>query len=197
MVLARPRSVDRHAGIVDGVEDAFEAVLLRAARGDGLAFEHIFHCYAGRIRAFALARGAQDADAITNDVMLRVFQNLGLFEGNEQAFVRWIFTVTRNRLIDAHRAEQRRPIVADTEVPERHERSAESVAFDRVSIDDVAQRLGQLTVDQREVIALRLIHDLSLKDVAEIVDRPITAVKALQRRGLRSLQRRILDEGVS
>jgi DNA-directed RNA polymerase specialized sigma24 family protein len=87
--------------------------------------------------------------------------------------------------------------VADTEVPERHERSAESVAFDRVSIDDVAQRLGQLTVDQREVIALRLIHDLSLKDVAEIVDRPITAVKASQRRGLRSLQRHILDEGVS
>jgi DNA-directed RNA polymerase specialized sigma24 family protein len=81
--------VDRHAGIVDGVEDAFEAVLLRAARGDGLAFEHIFHCYAGRIRAFALARGSQDADAITNDVMLRVFQNLGLFEGlPEPGFIR-------------------------------------------------------------------------------------------------------------
>jgi len=197
MVLAGPRSVDGSTAGTSGVEDVFATVLLRAAQGEGLAFEHIFHCYAGRIRAFALARGAQDADAITNDVMLRIFQNLGSFEGDEQAFVRWIFTIARNRLVDAHRAEQRRPIVADTEVPERQERSAESVALDSMSIAEVARQLSQLTVDQREVIALRLIHDLSLKDVAEIVGRPITAVKALQRRGLRSLQRHILDEGVS
>jgi len=54
-----------------------------------------------------------------------------------------------------------------------------------------------LTVEQREVIVLRLIEDLSISDVAEIVNRPATAVKALQRRGLQALQRQILAEEVS
>lgn len=189
--------MDRSSAGDPGAEVAFDVVLLRAAQGDGLAFEHIFHSYAGRIRAFAMARGASDVDAITNDVMLRVFQNLGSFQGDEPAFVRWIFTMARNRLIDAHRAVQRRPVIADVEVPERQVHSAETVAIERISIADVADRLATLTVEQREVIALRLVHDLSIKDVAEIVGRPVTAVKALQRRGLRSLQRQILDEGVS
>ncbi len=197
MVIARPRNVGRPRPGADDAADAFDTVLLRARQGDGLAFEHIFHAYAGRVRAFAIARGAQDADAITNDVMLRVFQNLGSFTGDEPAFVRWIFTVARNRLIDVHRAEQRRPVIVDAVIPEQTEPSAESLALDRMSIADVADRLRGLTIDQREVIALRLVHDLSLKDVAEIVDRPVTAVKALQRRGLRALERQILDEGVS
>ena len=58
-------------------------------------------------------------------------------------------------------------------------------------------RLSLLTVEQREVIVLRLIEDLSISDVAEIVNRPATAVKALQRRGLQALQRQILAEEVS
>lgn len=187
----------RFAANSDDPETAFENVLLRAAQGDGLAFEHIFHSYAGRIRAFAVARGTSDADAITNDVMLRVFQNLASFQGDESAFVRWIFAVARNRMIDVHRSEQRRPIIADTDIPERQEPSAESTAMAKLSSADVARRLAGLTVEQREVIALRLVHDLSLNDVAEIVGRPVTAVKALQRRGLRSLQRQILHEEVS
>ena len=178
-------------------EPTFSTVLAQATQGDGRAFEHIFSAYAGRIRAFAIARGARDPDAIANDVMLQVFRSLGSFDGDESAFVRWLFRIARNRLIDAYRADQRRPIIADAAVPESAARSAEAVVFDNLSLADVAERLSRLTVDQREVISLRLIQDLSLKDVALIVDRPVTAVKALQRRGMEALRRQILEEEVS
>ncbi len=176
---------------------SLDNTLERALAGDSEAFELIYKRYAGRIRAFALARGARDPEAIANDVMLRVFQNLGSFHGGESQFVRWIFTIARNRLIDAHRAADRRPQIADAAIPERVEDSAETAALDAMTIDRVVELLADLTVEQREVIALRMVDDLSLRDVAAIVDRPVTAVKALQRRGLRSLQKRILDEGVS
>ena len=169
----------------------------RALQGDPQAFEAIYNRYAGRIRAFAIARGADDADAITNDVMLRAFRNLSTFTGDEGQFVRWIFTIARNRLIDAHRAQQRRPQIVDTPVPDRVEPSAEVSALAEMSTERVADLLGSLTVDQREVVALRMVDDLSLRDVAAIVDRPVTAVKALQRRGLKALQKQIFDEGVS
>lgn len=170
---------------------SFDGILRAAIEGDPEAFEHIYRTYAGRILAFARARGNDDPEAVANDVMLRSFQNLSSFNGDEPAFVRWLFTIARHRIIDLHRAANRRPKLADESVPERSDPSAEDVAFDRLSLDDVSQWLGLLTAEQREVVALRLVADLSLADVAEIVGRPVTAVKALQRRGLRRLQREI------
>jgi RNA polymerase sigma factor (sigma-70 family) len=181
----------------EGLGPSFEVTIAQAIEGDGAAFEAIYRGYARRVRAFADARGSDDAEAVANDVMLRVFQNLANFRGDEPAFVRWLFTIARNRLIDGHRASSRRPVRSDREVPDRVEESAELVALGQMSGQDALARLAILTTDQREVIALRLIDDLSLADVAEIVGRPVTAVKALQRRGLRRLQRHILAEGVS
>ena len=176
---------------------SFGRVVQRAVAGDAIAFDELYRSYAGRVRGFAAARGSEDPDAIANDVMLSVFQNIDGFRGDETAFVRWMFTIARNRLIDAHRSRTRRPVLADADVPDNPEPSAEMLAFDNLSLDQVQEWLALLTVEQREVIALRLVEDLSIADVAEIVGRPVTAVKALQRRGLRRLERIILEEGVS
>lgn len=54
--------------------------------------------------------------------------------------------------------------------------------------------LANLTEDQRSVIALRVIADLSLEATAAIVGKRVGAVKALQKRGLESLRRQ-LGEG--
>lgn len=178
-------------------ESSFQQARERAVSGDSAGFDDLYRAYAGRIRGFAIARGNDDPDAITNDVMLRAFRNLATFEGDQSAFVRWIFTIARNCLIDAHRAARRRPQIVDEDVPETAYPSAESLAFDDMSMEDVQAWLALLTVEQREVIALRLVDDMSLADVAEIVGRPVTAVKALQRRGLRRLQMILLDRGVS
>jgi len=174
-----------------------EETIRSAQAGDGPSFAILYETYAPRMRGFALARGSDDADALANDVMLRVFQNLDTFVGDEPAFVRWMFTIARNRLIDHHRRTTRRPIIADAEVPARIVPSAEESALESLSMAEVGARLDALTIDQREVIALRMVEDLSLADVAEIVDKPVTAVKALQRRGLRRLQQEILAEEVS
>jgi len=178
-------------------ELSFDDARLRALDGDGDAFTWFFRRYAGRVRGFAVARGVDDPDGVTNDVMLRVFQQLNTFSGNEAAFVRWLFTIARNRIIDVYRSGQRRPIIVDEQIPDRAVASAEQGALDRMSIIDVRDRLAVLTDDQREVISLRLVEDLSLNDVAEIMGRPVTAVKALQRRGLDSLRRQFAIEGES
>lgn len=183
--------------------EAFERLLAAAAAGEGWAFTELYERYAQRVKAFAASRRVADADGIANDVMLRVFQNIATFEGDEAGLTSWTFTIARNLIIDAHRAASRRlEIVPDGEV-ERvvgavdSARSAEESALDRMSHDQALQLLDLLTDEQREVVALRMIADLSLEQVATIVDKPVTAVKALQRRGLQRLQREILAEEVS
>lgn len=176
----------------------FGRVLAAAADGDTWAFATLYERFAPRIKAFAMTRSVEDADAVANDVMLRIFQNIATFEGDEASFVSWTFTIARNRIIDLHRASARRPARSDDDrVPERLVASAEEDALGRMSIDEANALLAHLTEEQREVIALRMIADLSLEQVAAVVAKPVTAVKALQRRGMRRLQRIILDGEVS
>ena len=89
---------------------SFEAVLSSAQGDDGRAFEQLFEALNRRVHAFVWVRGATNPEGMVNDVFLRVFTNLGGFEGNEVQFRAWVFTITQNKLIDESRRGQRRVI---------------------------------------------------------------------------------------
>jgi RNA polymerase sigma-70 factor (ECF subfamily) len=172
----------------------FSSTVSAARAGAGWAFEQLYRQYAPHVTSFAVARRADDPEGIANDVFVRVFQHLERFEGSSADFRSWIFAIARNQLIDAHRARSRRPQLADAAVPPRRAEAAETMAMASLGAERVDQMLSSLSEDQRDVILLRIIGDLSLEQVAHIVDKPVTAVKALQRRGLRRLQSHVLAE---
>ncbi|MCP5033864.1 MAG: RNA polymerase sigma factor [Actinomycetia bacterium] len=182
------------ADLID--ESVFSSMLSEANQGHGLGFEGLYRWLAPQITRFAAARDAEDPEGITNEVFLRAFRQLERFSGDSNAFRSWIFAIARNQLIDAHRASTRRPQVSSSEIPERAAAGAEVEALDILGSQRVARLLARLSDDQRDVILLRMIGDLSLRQVAAIVDKPLTAVKALQRRGLRRLHDEILAEVV-
>jgi len=174
----------------------FDHVLDAARSGDGWAFERLYKSLAQPITAFATVRGAEDPEGLTNDVFLRAFRALDTFEGGEAEFRSWTFSIARNALIDAHRLAARRPLISGRdEIPESAVESAETAALDSMSVQNVADMLSCLSDDQREVISLRLVSDLTLKQVADIIGKPVTSVKALQRRGMRRLQKELGRKG--
>jgi RNA polymerase sigma-70 factor (ECF subfamily) len=177
-------------------ESAFASMLTAAAVGDGQGFEGLYRWLAPEITRFATIRGAEDPEGVTNEVFLGAFRQITHFNGDSGAFRAWIYAITRNRLIDAHRAASRRPPVADVEVPDQTVGGADVEALDLIGLQRVVRLLGHLSDEQRDVILLRMIGDLSLRQVAAVVDKPVSAVKALQRRGLRRLQNEILTEMV-
>jgi DNA-directed RNA polymerase specialized sigma24 family protein len=60
----------------------------------------------------------------------------------------------------------------------------------------VYELCAELSDDQRGVLILRIVGDLTVEQVSLIVDKSVGAVKALQRRALTSLRRRVEREGV-
>ncbi len=176
---------------------SFDSLLTAAQSGDAQGFDGLYRMFAGPVTGFVTTRGAEDPESLANDVILKVFRNLETFSGSESAFRGWVFTIARNQVIDAHRAAGRRPVSSGGALPEGDVQSAEVVAIGRLGDQRVERLLGLLTVDQREVIVLRMVADLSLEQVGAIVDKPVTAVKRLQSRGLARLQKEILAEGVS
>lgn len=178
-------------------ESMFAEVVGAAKAGDGRAFERLYRWLAPEILSFATARGAEEPGGLTNEAFFRAFQKLDRFEGRSDAFRAWVFAIARNLLIDAHRAGNRRPEIASRHVPDGMAAGADVEALDLLSTQRVTRLLSYLSEDQRDVVLLRMVGDLSLQQVALIVDKPVTAVKALQRRGLRRLQSEVLSEVVT
>ncbi|MCW2767281.1 MAG: sigma-70 region 4 domain protein [Nocardioides sp.] len=170
--------------------------LLEAARnGDGEAFRELWQRYARGVAAFCRSRGAEEPDEVTSDVFVSVFRRIGEFAGDEAAFRGFLFTVARRRLVDDVRRRGRRVPTSpwNSAADDRRVASAEDVVIGRRSDTAARDLLDGLTLDQRDVLVLRIFGELPLEQVAQILGKRLGAVKALQHRGLDSLRRNLRD----
>ncbi len=176
---------------------AFQAVLESARAGEPWAFEHLFERVARRLVGFLRARGAPDPDGLANEVLLRGFRNIHDFEGNEIQFRAWMFTIARNLLIDERRKRSRRPDSVATEpaeMPDTPSPGAGEEFTDRIVDERLRHHLDALSDDQRDVLLLRVVADLSIEDTAEALGKSQGAVKALQHRAVKTLRKRLEAE---
>ena len=160
-----------------------------ARRGEDWAWHLLYTELMGPITGYLLSRGAEDPDDLAAETFLHVARNIENFEGDKESFRSWVFVIAHRRLIDARRAASRRPQIADRAQEDRQGGDVEEEAMDRLGNRKVQELLDHLTEDQREVLALRVVADLSLKETARVTGRDIGAVKALQRRAIQRLQR--------
>lgn len=134
------------------------------------------------------------------ETLLQMVRDIGRFTGDEPGFRSWAFTIAHRRLLDERRRRSRKPAepsgaeVIDAALPPMP--GAEPAALASLELDEVLALLDRLTGDQREVLLLRLIGDLSVESTATVTGRTPDAVKALTKRGLDRL-RTLLGERTS
>ncbi|HEX6946224.1 MAG TPA: RNA polymerase sigma factor [Acidimicrobiia bacterium] len=169
----------------------------RARRGDESAWAEIYHELAGPVTGYLAGLGVSDAEDLAGEVFLQVARDIHKFEGNESSFRSWVFVIAHRRAIDWRRAIRRRPPTADHPLPELTGGDVEDEAMERVETDRLVDLLDRLSEDQRVVLALRVIGDLSLEETAAVVGKTVGAVKALQHRALRTIRIEIEQGEVS
>lgn len=147
--------------------------------------------YAPAVRGYLRGQGVPEADDVLSEVFLQVARSLPRFRGDDDQLRAWVFTIARNRVIDAHRRRSTRPALSDAPVPEQ----PAPAPADPLDPDLVAA-LALLTTEQREIVVLRFVADLPLEEVASLTGRTEGAVKSMQHRALAQLAR-ILSEPVS
>lgn len=168
----------------------FASVLASAKEGADWAWADLYRDLAGPVTGYLASRGAPDPEDLAGEAFLQVARNIQSFEGNEESFRSWVFVITHRRLIDMRRQAGRRPqlhLSPNGEI-EFAGGDVESEAVDRLVTDELVQAFDKLTDDQRDVLALRIIADLTLEEAATVVGKRVGAVKALQRRGLLALR---------
>jgi RNA polymerase sigma factor (sigma-70 family) len=169
--------------------DAFDSVLAAARAGADWAWERIYTDLAGPVVGYLRAHGAAEPEDLAGEAFLQVVRDLGRFAGDERDFRAWVFTIVHRRLIDERRRRGRRPSVP---LDEPHDLPGGDVTEDAQTALDrrrVLDLLADLPADQRSVLLLRILGDMTVEEVARAVGKRPGAVKALQRRGLRRVGR--------
>lgn len=193
--MGRPRL---RRAILAGDTDDFSFVLADAQAGESWALQQLFAELGPGVVGYFRTQGVRDADEFANEVFLRAFRLLGDFTGKEAAFRSWVFTIAHNLLVDDRRRNGRAPQLVELgAVAEIHGGDGEADGMRALSEHDIRQLLARLSPDQRDVIMLRVVADLSIDDVARTLGKRVGAVKALHRRALAALRREISGEAVS
>jgi RNA polymerase sigma-70 factor (ECF subfamily) len=173
--------------------EQFSDVLDAARVGAPWALERLYREFHPSVLAFLRARAPAEAEDLASDVFIAVAEGLGRFEGDEDGFRSWLFTITYRQVGQLRRRMGRRrtdpfPIEeVDERVPPG---DAESDAMAAISNQQALDLIATLPPAQGEVLLLRVVADLPVDEVARIVNKRPTAVRALQHRAIVGLARR-------
>jgi RNA polymerase sigma-70 factor (ECF subfamily) len=178
--------------------DNFASTLDAAKAGAEWAWAQLYRDLAGPVAGYLRSRGAPEPEDLAAETFLQVARNIHGFDGGEKAFRSWVFVIAHRRLIDVRRRQGRQPEVITLLDDDVHAGGdVENEAVDRLVEDELRDALATLTVEQSDVLSLRIIANLTLEETAEVVGKRVGAVKALQRRGLIALREHLEQDRVS
>lgn len=160
----------------------------------GGELRELYRRYAGELFGFAAnALGDRElAEEVVQDVFAQLWRRAGDYDQRRASVRTWLYAITRNRIIDAHRRAAARPQRADDD-PLAGEGELD-VALDQAVLRwQVSAALARLSPPHREVIRLAHYGGLTMREISERTGVPLGTVKSRTSYALRHL-RLILDE---
>ncbi len=174
--------------------------------GDENSLSVLINRHQARLYGFIFSK-IQDRDAaedVFQDTFIKVINTLKRGKYNEQGkFLPWVMRISRNLIIDYFRKNKRLPkfknkgdfdifSVLSDESPNAENKIVESQIADSVRI-----LLEELPEDQKEVIKMRIYHDMSFKEISENTNVSINTALGRMRYGLINLRKMIDNHNIS
>jgi RNA polymerase sigma-70 factor (ECF subfamily) len=168
-----PATLDREA----------QAALVEAiaANADRAAFATLFRHFAPKIKGYLVKLGAERAQAeeLTQEVMLTVWRKAATFDRRQASAATWMFTIARNRRIDAIRREKRPELDPSDPMLVPDEPTAADDRLDAMEREArVAQALKALPREQAELVHEAFFLSKTHTQIAEETNIPLGTVKS-------------------
>ena len=163
------------------------------SKKDPEAYGKLYDLYIEKIYRFILFKvnNREEAEDLTSDVFLKVWNYLLGEKGKEVTSVSGLFySVARNVVIDFYRQRAKKPTCSLDQVLElasddgREKEKKEA----KQDITALLKSLESLKQDYQEIILLRYIDELSIKEIAIIIGKSSTNVRVLLHRAIKKLQ---------
>jgi RNA polymerase sigma-70 factor, ECF subfamily len=171
-------------------------LLEKAQQWDEAALAEIYDTYAPRLYRYAYRHLGHRATAqdVTSETFHRLLDALKNGGGPHTNLSAWLYRVAHNVIVDVYRHQPDDPPVSLEDVTLQGSADQEHHAEHNDRVAWAREAFQQLTGLQQQVIVLRYLESLSLKETAQVMNRTVNAVKALQHRALGTLHRLLEEE---
>jgi len=189
-IMTEPRSKQ---DVGDHLADLLARV---AASRDRAAFAQLFDHFAPRVKAFMMRKGSnsEQAEDLVQETMLAVWSKAHMYVNERGSVATWIFTIARNLRIDKLRRDKAQLYqdIEDFDAPD--DKIGADDALGRLQEDNhVSRALAQIPVDQRDLLILSYVEDVTQSEIALRLNLPLGTVKSRMRLGYQRM-RKILEQ---
>ncbi len=174
-----------------------ERALDGACSGHADALGTLWREYQPLLLRYLRGRGLEDPEGLTTQIWIDAARGLNRFQGDSDDFRRWLFTIAHRRVVDTRRRASRRwlSIRLSDDDDAADVTPTRDVTYDsydeRASLQRALDLVSTLPDAMREAVLLRIVADLSVPDVAEIMGRTPGNVRVLVHRGLQRLEQEL------
>jgi len=171
-----------------------EIKLLRRAQAlDEEALAEIHSRYYQRIYRYFSFRIADPltAEDLASEVFIRFLKAIRDKHAPPNTIQGWLFGAARNVTKEYYRRSGKMEVIAIAEHVPSGEHSPEQKVGKKLEVQALIAAMGQLTEDQKHVLALRFGYGLPIREVAEALNRSEAAVKMLQARAIMALTKQM------
>ena len=183
-------------------------ILKKAQRGDRDAFAEVYDFYVVKIFRFIYLKTSskETAEDLTSEAFLRCWKHIRVKkEKGEKEIVKgnklgsFLYKIARNLVIDFYKKKQVPTVEIDDSLKDKIRDKKQDILAEvsaKQEIEDLMKALAKLKGEQREIIILRHVEDLSVKEIAEITGKSSGSVRVQLHRGVKALEK-VMKSGVA
>ena len=176
-----------------GLPSSLSSAIETCARGDASTFGQVYDAYMAKVYRYALymCGNPTEAEDMTEETFVKVWQGLPSFMGNEAAFTTWLMRIAHNHVVDHLR--QRRhdtiPLSAyEPDIASPPDDGPQNIAERRLLGQQVLHLAAELPPQQRQVIVLKFVEGLDTREISAITKQKEGAIRIAQMRALQTLR---------
>ena len=164
-----------------------EQLILRIAGGDREALAQIYLKSKGSVYAFALSilHDAQGAEDVMQETFLQLWNAAGSYVPRGQNPTAWLLGIARNLSLKHLRTSQKSGVPME-ELPDTADPLDQFLAAENRIVTRAV--MAQLSEEERQIVVLHAVSGLKHREIADILEKPLSTVLNKYRRALKKLQ---------
>jgi len=173
--------------------DGEEKIVALAVGGDPKAFGALYDHYQPQIYRFLYLKvaGREEAEDLTHQVFLNAWLGIPRYKHRGFPFSSWLYQIARNQVVDHYRARKEAVSLEGIDPEAFAERFDEADMDKSLEVERAIGTIRSLKQEYQDVLILRFVEDLSVKEVASMMGKSEGAIKLLQHRALRVLREKL------
>jgi RNA polymerase sigma-70 factor (ECF subfamily) len=174
-----------------------QKLLQGAQRGDKKAIAELYDLHYQAVYNYIFYRVSDQltAEDLSAEVFIRMINKLPGYIDRGRPILAWLYTIARNMVIDNHRLmNKKEEIPIKEELLEDRIKNPDQQVQDRQTSDCFRSALEILPEAQRQLLIYRFINGFSTPKIIQLLNKSDRAVRSLQHRALRSLEKVLVEE---